>query len=633
MRTDRIKVLLVVSIALTILSGILTYFAVIESRKRVDWVLHSYEVLNQSSTLLTSMSRVESTVRAFMLTKDSSFLKNYVTEKEFYAEKLAALRTLTLDNSHQTKLIDEKISPYIKYKLEQLGFVASLSREYGIDSAVNYSYANRTNLTILNLENYITSFTKHENSLLNERLLHLNTTLSRQNTIRYISFTLIGITLLFSYFTIAEKQKSNDTLIAKLNHQNAQLEQRVMERTQELDKQNTSITELNTQLQESMEEIQSFYETLHLKNQKAEDALEEISDLYNNAPCGYHSLNATGTFVRINDTELTWLGYTREEVIDKLSFSDVLTEESRILFKRIYPEFVKKGSVSNVEFVLRRKNGSVFPIILSSTAVYSASGEFQKGRTTLFDISTRKDLENKLIHANDSLIKLNEEKDHFLGIAAHDLKSPLNSVLGLLNLLRQEAGLTTAQQEYLGFIEQSCISMKRLIDNLLDINKIEQGGAAFSKEKILISDVLKDQEKTFKETAAKKAIVLNVNDLSRGMYIYTDNDALNRILENLISNAIKFSPMQREVIVQAIYSATHVRFEIIDQGPGISEQELPKLFGRFQKLSAKPTAGESSSGLGLSIVKELVELMKGKISVETKTGQGTKFITELPVNS
>lgn len=630
MRTDRVKVLLVFSIALTLLSGILTYFAVIESRKRVDLVFHSYEVLRQSSTLLSSISQVESNVRAYMLTWDSSFLKNYASEKEIYKKQLATLRELSLGDTSQTHLIDHKIAPYVSYKIEQLGIVATIAKHYSIDSAIHYSYAQRGKLTIANLQQYTSAFNAHENELLNNRLTSLNKTLGQQNTIRYISFGLIGITLLFAFATIVEKQKKNNELITQLKLANTNLELRVKERTQELDRQNHAVTELNAQLQQSMEEIQSFYETLHLRNQKAEDALAEISDLYNNAPCGYHSLDANGVIVRINDTELKWLGYTREELVGKISFGQVLTESSQALFKKLFPEFIKKGSVSNIEFELKRKDGSTFPVILSSTAVYSASGEYEKGRTTLFDISARKYLETQLLKANDALVGLNEEKNHFLGVAAHDLKSPLNSILGLLNLMRQEQGLSPEHQEYLRFIEQSCITMKRLVNNLLDINKIEQGGMAFLKEQILISDLLKKQEKAFKESASAKSITLRVQDLTEGRHILSDPDALVRILENLISNALKFSLPNTEVTLKASLTPSHVLLEVNDQGPGINKDELPKLFGKFQRLSARPTAGESSSGLGLSIVKELVSLLNGRIEVATEQSKGSTFSVYLP---
>lgn len=630
MRTDRIKILLVFSIILTVLSGIITYFAVIESRKRVDLVLHSYAVLQKSKELLSLISTTESGVRGFMLTRDSAFLNTYTLSKEQSNSLITNLKELSIDRPGQLKIIAQGIEPYVAYKIKQLGVVATLSYKFGIQSGVDYSYARKDSLTINNLILPLDAFNKNEEMLLDERLATLNQTLDTQNKIRYFSFFLIGLTLIFAYITITEKQKKNVELIDTLNKTNAILEQKVRERTAELDRKNTTVNELNAELQKSVEQIQSFYESLQLKNQKTEDALAEVKDLYDNAPCGYHSLDQTGKIVRMNKTELDWLNYTADEVIDKLDFTDVVTPASAVFFSRLYPEFKKSGILNNVEFELKRKDGTIIPIVLSATAIYDDEGNYLMSRSTVFDISRRKDLEQKIIKVNDALIQLNVEKDHFLGIAAHDLKSPINSVLGLINLLKREENLTESQLEYLSIMERSCIGMKSLVSNLLDINKIEQGGAALQKEVIEITDLLNTQKNIFNDLALQKGITLNFEENTQNTSLLADKDALNRVLENLISNAIKFSVSSTEVKLQVSATPTHVNFKITDQGPGISKNDLPKLFGKFQRLSARPTGGESSSGLGLSIVKELVELMKGKISVETKEHEGSTFTVEIP---
>jgi PAS domain S-box-containing protein len=630
MRTDRIKILLVFSIILTLLSGVITYFAVIESRKRVDFVLHSYAVLQKSKELLSMISTAESGVRGFMLTRDSAFLTTYTLAKEQANGLITNLKELSIDRPGQLNIIAQGIEPYVGYKIKQLGFVANLSYNFGIQSGVDYSYVRKDSLTINNLVTALDAFNKNEEMLLDERLATLNQTLSTQNKVRYFSFFLIGLTLVFAYITINEKQKKNTELINKMNKTNAILEQKVRERTVELDRKNTTVSELNTELQKSVEQLQLFYESLQLKNRKTEDALAEVRDLYDNAPCGYHSLDRTGKIVRMNKTELDWLNYTADEVIDKLDFTDVVTKESAVFFSRLYPEFKKSGILNNVEFELKRKDGSIMPIVLSATAIYDDVGNYLMSRSTVFDISRRKDLEQKITNVNDALIQLNVEKDHFLGIAAHDLKSPVNSVLGLIKLLKRDENLTESQLEYLSIIERSCIGMKSLVSNLLDINKIEQGGAALQKEEIEITDLLNTQKNIFSDLALQKGIILNFEDLTKNTSLLADKDALNRILENLISNAIKFSLSSTEVKLQVGATLKHVTFKITDQGPGINKSDLPKLFGKFQRLSARPTGGESSSGLGLSIVKELVELMKGKISVETKEQEGSTFIVEIP---
>ncbi|HEY9893870.1 MAG TPA: PAS domain S-box protein [Candidatus Sericytochromatia bacterium] len=149
---------------------------------------------------------------------------------------------------------------------------------------------------------------------------------------------------------------------------------------------------------------------LHLQiriRQRAEAALqayaEEIYDLYNQSPCGYHSLDATGTFSRINDTELSWLGYTRDEVLHKLKFSDLATPNSALAFQEHFSKFKQQGWISDVEFELVRKDGTILPVSLSATAIKGSEGDFLMSRSTLFDITDRKRAQTALQQANEQL--------------------------------------------------------------------------------------------------------------------------------------------------------------------------------------------------------------------------------------
>jgi PAS domain S-box-containing protein len=118
--------------------------------------------------------------------------------------------------------------------------------------------------------------------------------------------------------------------------------------------------------------------------------VEEVEDLYNNAPCGYHSLDKDSVFIRINNTELSWLGYTRDEVIGKIRFSDILTNESLMTFQENFPGFKERGWVKDLEFELVRKDGTILPVILSATAIKDSAGNFLMSRSTVFDIAERK---------------------------------------------------------------------------------------------------------------------------------------------------------------------------------------------------------------------------------------------------
>ena len=152
---------------------------------------------------------------------------------------------------------------------------------------------------------------------------------------------------------------------------------------------------------------------------------EEIQDLYNNAPCGYHSIDKDGTIVRINDTELKWLGYTREEVIGKKKIFEFYTPEGVERFKKTYPAFVERGSVADLELDLVRRDGSVLSVLLNGTAIRDSDGNFLMSRSTMFDITDRKEAEQR-IRANNELLKLFAQK--------YSLSEYLDAVCGLVRM-------------------------------------------------------------------------------------------------------------------------------------------------------------------------------------------------------
>lgn len=242
--------------------------------------------------------------------------------------------------------------------------------------------------------------------------------------------------------------------------------------------------------------------------------------------------------------------------------------------------------------------------------------------------NTNAALERRVRQRTRQLTDANAAKDHFLGVATHDLKAPLNGVIGLVNIMRSEKSLGITYREYLDLIERSCTKMKQLIADLLDISQLDQGARPIRRQAVAVLPMLTRMQHEFREQAARKGIslVMDVEDV----HFEADPDVLARILENLLSNALKFSGPGTQVRVLACADVRGVRFEFADQGPGIAEDELPKLFKKFQRLSNRPTQNESSTGLGLFIVKELVELHGGEIRVSSRLGEGSVFTVVLP---
>jgi signal transduction histidine kinase len=230
---------------------------------------------------------------------------------------------------------------------------------------------------------------------------------------------------------------------------------------------------------------------------------------------------------------------------------------------------------------------------------------------------------------NEQLEDVNREKDGIIGIVAHDLKSPLNKIKGLIELIRMSVD-DDEKQGYMEMIERVIEGGANLIRDLLDSHAIEHHESKVKASTFSLRSFLDDVRKSYEEVAHKKEISLEL-EIASDLTIHTDEDMLLRVMDNLLSNALKFSLPHRSVTVKVWEEEVHCMIAIIDQGPGISEKDQKKMFKKFQRLSAQPTGGESSTGLGLSIVKALVERLKGQILVSSKVNEGSVFTVRLPM--
>ena len=242
-------------------------------------------------------------------------------------------------------------------------------------------------------------------------------------------------------------------------------------------------------------------------------------------------------------------------------------------------------------------------------------------------------LEDKVKERTERLIKLNAEKNEFLGIVAHDLKNPLGSMRMLAELINNEAGNFSKEEieEYSNDIVTEADRMFTLITNLLDVNKIERGFAV-NTSRLDIAGITQSIAENYEDRAAQKKLNVKFEASVNPAYVMADEVAAMQVIDNLVSNAVKYSPNgeNKNIWVRVVPSDGVFRVEVQDEGPGLSDADKDKLFGHFARLSAQPTGGEHSTGLGLSIVKRMVEAMNGKIWCESEKGKGATFIVELP---
>ncbi len=241
-------------------------------------------------------------------------------------------------------------------------------------------------------------------------------------------------------------------------------------------------------------------------------------------------------------------------------------------------------------------------------------------------------MQRELAKQNAALERLNQEKNRFLGMAAHDLRNPLQLILSHSNFLLEEAA-SQLSPEYLSFLEMISASsefMAHLVDDLLDVAKIESGQLQLDYAPVELAALLTRTVKLNRVLAAKKQIRLELALEAGPLRALLDAPKIEQVLNNLLGNAIKFSPAGGQVQVRLWQAGENFGMSIRDEGPGISLEEQSKLFKPFQR-GRKGTAGEKSTGLGLAIVKRIIEGHGGTITLESQLGQGTTFYLSIPL--
>lgn len=232
---------------------------------------------------------------------------------------------------------------------------------------------------------------------------------------------------------------------------------------------------------------------------------------------------------------------------------------------------------------------------------------------------------------NIELTSINNQKDELIGIVAHDLKSPINQMSGLISLLGYKNDTWDADELMIyQKLESSNQHLKELVERILDLEAIGKKSLNYLMDEVDMAVVMKETLEDFKEKAMSKNINLESKELEDNLMINADPFFLRQVFENLLSNAIKFSSSDTTVHISSDEMDGYYHISIMDEGPGISKPDQKKLFTKYLTLSAKPTGDESSTGLGLSIVKRYVEEMNGSVWCESQLGKGANFIVAFP---
>lgn len=375
-------------------------------------------------------------------------------------------------------------------------------------------------------------------------------------------------------------------------------------------------------------------------------AMREIEGLYNNAPCGYHSLGADGTILHINQTELDWLGLKREDVEGKLKFTELLDDAGLERFRKNYPAFMETGFVKNLEFNLRRHDGSTFTVLVSATAARGEDGSYLGSRTTLTDITDRKRAETELERHRDHLEELvgertqalaeakeraesaNRAKSLFLGNMSHEMRTPVHQISGVASLLKNSS-LTDKQQRYLDLLNTAVSRLNTVIGGILTLVDLESGSKSVKLAPINPNKLIQDVVAMVSDRATEKGLRMDFVESPLPEGLLGDADNIRMIAACYCNNAITFSKrgsiQVRLACVKEDAGSALLRLEVKDEGIGIAPENCERLFEHFEQADNSHTRAYGGTGVGLAIVKKLARLMGGDAGCDSKLDVGSTF--------
>jgi PAS domain S-box-containing protein len=341
--------------------------------------------------------------------------------------------------------------------------------------------------------------------------------------------------------------------------------------------------------------------------------------------------NATRKLHGIEQNELPpeqWAAYYRLMHADGIT---PMTTEEIPLFRAFQGEQVRDQLL-----VIEHISGSKYIVVCTGQPMFDKEGVKIGAVVSMHDVTLQKMAEASLIHARDAAEAANRAKSVFLANMSHELRTPLNAILGFSELMAQDATISTKQKETLDIINRSGRHLLSMINDVLDISKIEASRLEVNNQAFDLLKLLHDISDMIKVRAAKKQLNFSLEispDVPR--FIKTDSGKLRQVLINLLGNAIKFTAqgciiLRTHVSPLSAVTMVMLEIEVIDSGRGIPQNRLHELFQPFVQL-ARTDSGLEGTGLGLTISKSLVELLGGKISVSSILGEGSTFKIELPV--
>jgi len=408
---------------------------------------------------------------------------------------------------------------------------------------------------------------------------------------------------------------------------------------EELQSSNEELMASNEELQSTNEELQSVNEELFTVNSELQEKNEELLSIYNNLNNLYSSQEIATLFL---DKNLSIKFFTPHiSAILGLKETDINRSLENFMF---FDENTRKKIIKESKKSI--KNGSRFEIKVQDNGrnhlikIYPfLNGQTIEGvNITLVDVTPLHEKEIQLIEARNQAIEASKQKDIFLSNFSHEIRTPITSIIGFVNLLKNNGLTKKSKEEYINHIQSSYDQLMTIINDILDLSKLEKGFININKESLLLVDLLdrlikKHQKQLAYESHNIRLELKHPEENLKNLKIITDPVRLTQVLNNLLTNAIKFTPDGKIEVGYEMATTKKIKIWVKDEGIGIKKEKQELIFERFAQVEEKLSMQMGGIGLGLSIAKKIMSSLNGTIGLKSTYGKGTTFTITLPISS
>jgi len=356
-----------------------------------------------------------------------------------------------------------------------------------------------------------------------------------------------------------------------------------------------------------------------------------MEPLLDTAPCGFVSVTDDGTMLEVNSTLAAMLGYKRVE-LEGWHLQKILAPGGRIFYQtHVFPLLRMHGMVEEIYMPLRTREGADVPMLMNGSRQVRQDAAVND--CVFVRMLQRHEFEAQLVQSRRLAEEANAAKAKFLSMMSHDLRAPLTAISGYASFVASGGcgPVNEDQRDAMQQIIGAGRDLLRMINDILSFAQLDSGHLAVRPEPVTLSDALARAETLVRLRAQEAKLALQFDQCDGELTVRADPDRLQQILLNLLTNALKFTPPGGRVAVACERAGERVRVHVRDTGIGIPTEQLERIFEAFVQLEPQPdSATQRGVGLGLAISRELARAMSGELTAESRAGEGSEFILELP---